>query len=89
MPCCLAVWCCNRYWRWPPEGFATIKGITGGQWRMGMRMGKAKMAKLAKEAKEVKEAIEGKEVRISNVTFPPKFSTKIVHQIVTSLPPYS
>ena len=56
---------------------------------MGMRMGKAKMAKLAKEAKEVKEAIEEKEVRISNVTFPPKFSTKIVHQIVTSLPPYS
>ena len=47
------------------------------------------MAKRTKLAKEVKLAIEAKEVRISNVTFPPKFSTKIVHQIVTSLPPYS
>ena len=57
---------------------------------MGMRMGKAKMAKLAKEAKEVKEAIEAKEVRISNVTFPPKFSTNRFHHIVTStFPPYS
>ena len=57
---------------------------------MGMRMGKAKMAKLAKEAKEVKEAIEGKEVRISNVTFPPTFSTNKFNWIVTStFPPFS
>ena len=41
---------------------------------------KTKIQKMAKEAKEVKEAIEEKEVRISNVTFPPKFSTKIFHQ---------
>ena len=54
---------------------------------MGMRMGKAKMAKLAKE---IKEAIERKEVRISNVTFPPKFSTNKFNWIVTStFPPFS
>ena len=40
---------------------------------------KAKRAKSAKEAKEVKEALEAKEVRISNVTFPPKFSTNGFH----------
>ena len=54
---------------------------------MGMRMGKAKMAKLAKEAKEVKEAIEANEVRISNVTFPPMDSTRLLPPL--SLPPYS
>ena len=45
---------------------------------------KAKRAKSAKEAKEVKEALEAKEVRISNVAFPPKFSTNGFHYIVTS-----
>ena len=51
---------------------------------------KTKIQKMAKEAKEVKEAIEEKEVRISNVTFPPTFSTNRFHQIVTStFPPYS
>ena len=38
-----------------------------------------KMEKRAKQAKEVKEAIEAKEVRISNVKFPPKFSTNRFH----------
>ena len=40
---------------------------------------KAKRAKSAKEAKVVKEAIEAQEVTISNVAFPPKFSTNRFH----------
>ena len=58
--------------------------------RIVMKLVQERKAKRAKLAKEVKLAIEANEVRISNVTFPPKFSTNRFHQIVTSIfPPYS
>ena len=44
-----------------------------------MKPAQERKAKRAKLAKEVKLAIEANEVRISNVTFPPKFSTNRFH----------
>ena len=55
-----------------------------------MNLVQERKAKRAKLAKEVKLAIEANEVRISNVTFPPKFSTNKFNWIVTStFPPFS